>query len=245
MLNKLIDLGFSKVESEELLKISKNIEKDIELLKKGYPIQYLIGYVDFYGNKIIVNQNVLIPRYETELLVDKTIKYIKNMFNEPKVLDLCTGSGAIAISIKKQIKSIVHASDISKEALIVAENNAKENNVEIEFYNDDILTNNYNKYDVIISNPPYVSYEEEIMQTVIDYEPNIALFAKNNGLEFYEKILNQSRKNLNSKYLIAFEIGYKQAKSITEISKKYFPKAKIIVEQDFSGKDRYIFIKSE
>lgn len=199
MLNKLTELGYSKVECEELLKVSKNIEEDIKLLKQGYPIQYLIGYIDFYGYKINVNKNVLIPRYETELLVEKTIKYIKEMFDKPYILDLCTGSGAIAIALKKQINSKIDASDISAKALETAKSNALENNVEINFYKKDLLIDNNNKYDVIISNPPYVSYEEEIMQTVLNYEPHIALFAKNDGLEFYNKILKQSKNNLKSK----------------------------------------------
>lgn len=245
MLNKLMDLGYSKIESEELLKVSKNIEEDIELLKKNYPIQYLIGYVDFYGYKINVNKNVLIPRYETELLVEKTIKYIKKMFDNPYILDLCTGSGAIAIALKKQIKSKIDATDISNEALETAKLNALENKVEINFYKKDLLLDNNNKYDVIISNPPYISYEEEIMKTVYNYEPHIALFANNKGLEFYIKILKQSRKNLKNKFLISFEIGYTQAKDIIEIIKKYYPYAIITIEQDLSGKDRYIFIKSE
>ena len=107
MLDKLTKLGFSSTESKELIKVSNDIEKDYELLKKGYPIQYLIGYVNFYGYKIYVNKNVLIPRFETELLVEKLLKYAKELFKNPKVLDLCTGSGAIAIAVKKIINCTI------------------------------------------------------------------------------------------------------------------------------------------
>lgn len=103
MLNKIIELGISKREAEELIKVSKNIKQDYIKLKNNYPIQYLIGYVNFYGNKIYVNDSVLIPRYETEYLVEKTIKLCKNKFDyKINVLDLCTGSGAIGISLKKK-----------------------------------------------------------------------------------------------------------------------------------------------
>jgi len=102
VINKIVNLGISKIEAEELVKVSRNIEKDYKKLLDNYPIQYLIGYVNFYGNKILVDENVLIPRYETEYLVEKTINYSKKIFkNKINVLDLCTGSGAIAITLYK------------------------------------------------------------------------------------------------------------------------------------------------
>ena len=128
MLNKIIELGISKREAEELIKVSKNIKQDYTKLKNNYPIQYLIGYVNFYGNKIYVNDSVLIPRYETEYLVEKTIKLCKNKFDyKINVLDLCTGSGAIGISLKKEINCNVTMSDISKSALSVSKKNIIEN----------------------------------------------------------------------------------------------------------------------
>ncbi len=244
MLNKIIELGISKREALELLKVSNDIESDYEKLKKGYPIQYLIGYVDFYGNKIKVNESVLIPRYETELLVDKTINYAKKIFNkEINILDIGTGSGAIAISLINNINCKIDACDISEDALNVAKLNS--NSKKINFIKSNLFENIHNKYDVIISNPPYISYDEVIMDSVKKYEPHEALFADNNGLYFYERILEESNKYLNKKYIIAFEIGWMQGEKILKIAKKYFQSAKITVEKDYSDKDRYIFIINE
>ena len=247
MKDKLLKLGISETEIDELLKVSENIESDYNKLLKKYPIQYLIGYVNFYGYKLYVNENVLIPRYETELLVEKTIKYVKKIFNNQKIniLDLGTGSGAIAITLKKELNANVTAIDISKEALKTAQKNSNENNVIINFINNNMLEGIDEKFDLIISNPPYISYDEEIMDTVKLYEPHLALYAENKGLYYYEEILKRISNNLNSKYLIAFEIGYKQANEIKQLVKLYLPKSIISIEKDYSGKDRYIFIKSE
>lgn len=246
MLNKIINLGISKREALELIKVSKNIEKDYNLLKEGYPIQYLIGYVDFYGYKINVDKNVLIPRYETELLVDKTINLIKKKFtNKIDILDIGTGSGAISIVLSKNINSNVTACDISEKALNMAENNARLNNVNINFIESDLFSNVDSKFDVIISNPPYISYDEEIMESVKKYEPNLALFANNNGLEFYDKILSNITNYLKKNFIIAFEIGYTQANDISNLANKYLKNINLTVEKDFSGRDRYIFITNE
>ena len=244
MLNDIISLGISKREAEELIRVSKDIDKDYALLKEGFPIQYLIGYVNFYGNKITVNKNVLIPRYETELLVEKTLIYINEMFDKPKILDIGTGSGAIAISIRKNINCEMYASDISKEALEVAKENSTINETEINLINSDIFSNISEKYDVIISNPPYISRDEEIMECVRKHEPNIALYAEDDGIEFYRNILKESKEYLKNKFLISFEIGCTQAARISNIAHDIYPDAKILVEKDYSQKDRYIFIKN-
>ena len=132
-------------------------------LKKGEPVQYIVGNVDFYGNKINVNKNVLIPRFETEELVEKTINYIKKYFGKKiDIVDLGAGSGCIAITLKKEIDCNMDAVDISSDALSVARENAKINNVDINFYEGDMLKPLNKKYDVIISNPPYISYNEEM-----------------------------------------------------------------------------------
>ena len=222
---------------------SSKLEEGLQELKKGIPVQYIVGNVNFYGNIIKVNKNVLIPRFETELLVEKTAKYIKNNFNkEVKILDIGTGSGAIAISLKKLLNAQIDAVDISSEALKIAKQNAKTNNVEINFYKSDIYSKVKDKYDVIVSNPPYISYDEKIEDVVKNNEPSIALFAKNNGLEFYQKIIKEAKKYINNKALIAFEIGRFQAKEISKIAKENFDNPKISIEKDFTGKDRYIFI---
>lgn len=246
MINDIIKLGYSQTEAQELIKVSNNIDKDIEKLKEKYPIQYLIGYVNFYGYRINVNESVLIPRYETEFLVEKTIKYINKYFDKKvKILDIGTGSGAISIALAKNINSNIDAVDISLEALSLAKNNSKENETNINFFQSDIFSNVKNKYDVIISNPPYISKNEKIMDSVYKYEPHLALFAKDNGLYFYNEIISKSKEYLNDKFIIAFEIGYLQGNDIINITKKYYNDKKIILEKDLSGKDRYIFIISE
>ena len=247
MKEKIINLGYSSLEVDELIKVSKNIEKDYNKLKNDYPIQYLIGYVNFYGYKINVNDSVLIPRYETEYLVEKTINYINNIFGNKKIniLDLGCGSGAISIILSKKTNSNVFGIDISEKALKVAKNNAKENNTNIKFIKNDMLDNISDKYDVIISNPPYISEEENIMDRVKLYEPNIALYAPNNGLYYYEKILSNIKNNLKEKYLIAFEIGITQSSEISKMIKKYLPNSKYYIEKDLTNRDRYIFITSE
>ena len=248
MKDKIISLGFSSVEAEELIKVSKNINSDYEKLLTKSPIQYLIGYVNFYGYKIYVNDKVLIPRYETEYLVEKTIKYINKIYkktNNLQILDLCTGSGCIAISISKELNINIDASDISEDAIDIAKKSNNENNANVNFIKSDLFNDISKKYDVIISNPPYISYNEEVMESVKKYEPNIALYADNNGLFFYEEIIKNIKTHLNNKFLIAFEIGYLQANKIKKIIKQNLDNVKIIVEQDLSKKDRYIFIISE
>ncbi len=221
-----------------------NINDAIKRLNNGEAIQYIIGSVNFYGNEIKVNKNVLIPRFETEELIENTLSYINKYFDTPKILDIGTGSGCIAITLKKELpNSIVHALDISDEALGVARENAKENNTDITFFKSNMLDNIKDKYDVIISNPPYIDYNDnEIMDIVKNNEPHIALFAEDNGLYYYKEILKNCSKNLNKKSIIAFEIGYKQASDIKEITLKYFPNSKIIVKQDLQKKDRFIII---
>ena len=243
MKNKIIDLGFSSREVDELIKVSKNLEEDYEKLKQKYPIQYLIGYVNFYGYKIDVDENVLIPRYETELLVDKTINYIKKYFNNKiNILDIGTGSGAISVALKKNINCNITGVDISKNALEVAKKNAKSNDVDINFVESDIFSNVEGKYDVIISNPPYISRNEEVMDSVEKYEPHLALYAENDGLYFYQNILENAKKYLNDKFIIAFEIGYWQGNIIKEYALKYFSDSTILIEKDYTDRDRFIFI---
>lgn len=218
---------------------------DIEKLKQGIPVQYIIGNVDFYKSNFIVNENTLIPRFETEELVDRTIKYARKFNHKIKILDIGTGTGCIAISLKKELNASVTASDISKKALEVARKNAILNKVDINFILSDVFSNIKDKYHIIISNPPYIAYDEEIMDIVKNNEPHLALFASDNGLYFYKKILDEVSNYLEDEYLIAFEIGYKQGESIKEYAMKSLPKAKVWVEKDLSDKDRYIFITNK
>ena len=235
------------MKEEEYLKkyLDKDkLEEGLEQLKRGIPVQYIVGNIDFYGNTINVNKNVLIPRFETELLVDKTIKYIKTNFkHHVDILDIATGSGCIAITLKKEIDSTVDASDISESALKVAQENALNNKVDINFINSDMLTNITKKYDIIISNPPYLTKEDDIMDIVKNNEPEIALYAKDNGLYYYDVILKNIKNNLKDKYFIAFEIGYTQGEAIKNIALKYLDNINVKIEKDYSNKDRFVFIE--
>ena len=230
------------------LKLLKEIYEDnldyaLNKLKEHYPIQYLIGYVDFYNTKINVNENVLIPRFETELLVEKAIKFLKTK-NYHNLLDICTGSGCIAIALKKNLNIKIDALDISNEALKIAKINATQNNTSLNFFKLDILTEIPNqKYDCLISNPPYVTDMEKVSPET-KYEPQIALYANNKGLAFYERILSIAPNILNENGSIIFEIGATQALAIKEIALTYFPKAIINVYQDYNQLDRFMFIET-
>ncbi len=172
----------------------------------------------------------------------KTYNYIIDYFDKDvKIVDLATGSGCIAVTLKKLLKnSLVDAVDISKEALDVARGNAL--NLDIKFYLGNMLEPLNQKYDVIISNPPYLTKEDDIMDIVVKNEPHLALFAKDNGLYYYKEILKKASSYLNKRSLIAFEIGENQALDITLLIKKYLPNATYKVEKDMQNKDRFIFI---
>ncbi len=217
-----------------------NIDDAIKRLNAGEPVQYIVGNVDFYGNIFEVNKNVLIPRFETEQLVSMVYEKIKN--KNLKIVDLGTGSGCIAITLSKLLKCKVDAVDISKEALELAKNNAINNKADVNFYLGDMLEPLTGRYDVIISNPPYIAYDEDIMEIVKNNEPHLALYADNNGLACYEKILSTCSDYLNDKALIAFEIGQTQADSITALAHKYLD-CTVEVAKDLNGLDRFIIIE--
>lgn len=220
--------------------LKTDLEEGIKKLNEGIPVQYIVGNVDFCGNIIDVNENVLIPRFETEELVDRTIKRLKNKTN-PKIVDLGTGSGCIAITLAKSLNTTIDAVDISPKALEVAKNNALKNNVSINFYLGNMLEPLSNKYDCIISNPPYIAYDEEVMDIVKNNEPHIALYAENNGLQYYEQILFNCKNYLNDKALIAFEIGETQGEQIKQLAHKYLD-CDVAIEKDLQEKDRFVFI---
>ena len=224
----------------------KGLDTALKELESGIPVQYIVGNTNFYGYDFKVNRNTLIPRFETELLVEKTYNYIKKYFNKDniKILDIGTGSGCIAITLNKLLNNCdITGLDISSEALEVAKENNIINNTNVKFIESDIFSNVSDKYDVIISNPPYISYDDiEVMDIVKNNEPHLALYAKDNGLYFYDKIIKDSSKYLNDKFIMAFEIGYKQGKDITKIVNKYYKDINMSVEKDYSGRDRFVFI---
>ena len=220
--------------------------KEVEALKNNKPLQYVLGYTNFYGNKLIVNENVLIPRFETEELVENTLKYIDKYFNQSlDIIDLGCGSGAIGLTLKQnitKIKTNITLLDISEEALKVAKENAKNLNLDVNFIKNDMLENRKEKYDIVISNPPYISEEEEIEPIVRENEPHLALYAKEKGLYFYRKILSNISKNLKNQFLIAFEIGCTQKEEIIKIANTYLNNIQIICQKDLQNRDRMLFI---
>lgn len=224
-----------------------NLNEAIKRLERGEPVQYIVGDVNFYGNLIKVNKNVLIPRRETEELVEKFITRIKPFSQQNlKIIDIGTGSGCIPITLKKHFPNFeIDAIDISKPALAVAKENALLNNVKINFYQSDLFANVKTKYNCIISNPPYIKENEEIMEIVKNNEPHLALYAKENGLYFYKKILEKAKNYLTEKFFIAFEIGETQGQEIIALAKNYFPTAQIVLEKDLQHFDRFIFIYTE
>lgn len=219
-----------------------DINEAIKKLEQGIPVQYIVGNVDFYGYTFKVNPNVLIPRFETEELVSRTIKYIKKYFNKPDIVDIGCGSGCISVTLSKELNVQVDATDISSEALEIAKENSKMNNANVQFFQGNMLEPLQKKYDVIISNPPYIAYDEEIEEIVKNNEPHIALYAPNDGLFYYEEILKNSNKYLNKRSMIAFEIGYTQGKKIKSLTYKYLPNSKVVIEKDLSSRDRFVFI---
>ncbi|WP_301421120.1 peptide chain release factor N(5)-glutamine methyltransferase [Mammaliicoccus lentus] len=215
-----------------------------ERMYLGEPVQYIVGFAEFYGRKFIVNNDVLIPRPETEELVLQTLNTINQ--HEQTVCDIGTGTGAIAISLKKERANLnVIATDISDGALKVAKENARLHQAEIEFLQGDVLKpliNNGIKVDVLLSNPPYISYEEkvEMSETVLEYEPHLALFTQNNGLAIYERILNDLDKVMKKDGLVIFEIGHLQGEILKSYIHAHYKVKNLAIIKDINQKNRMI-----
>ena len=236
LLNHLNDIV-----SDEKIEIYK---REIDALEKGIPIQYVLGTVNFFGNIFDIDKRVLIPRFETEELVEQTINYIQKYFTNPvDIADLGCGSGVIGLTLEKKIPTTtVDLIDISEEALKVTHKNCEKLSSKANIIHNDFLDNIEKKYDIIISNPPYIKTNEEIEDIVKENEPEIALYAGDDGLDCYKKILKDIKKNMKEKCLIAFEIGYDQKNDIINLANKYLDNIKIECKKDLSGKDRMIFI---
>lgn len=237
-------MKINELDKKELIKLNKWNKLTMSLLEKDYPVQYIIGYVDFYGLKINVNEFTLIPRYETEYLIELTLKELKKMnLANPKILDLCTGSGAIGLTLKSLLPSSeVTLSDISKDALMVANKNKNELNLDVNIIESDLFKNIQGKFDIIISNPPYVMTNETLPKDVL-YEPHLALYSGPKGIDHIEEIFKNIKSHLNNKYLIALEINEKSESDITNLIKTYFDKnINYKFMKDLAGKTRYLFI---
>ncbi len=222
-------------------------KKEVDALQEGTPIQYAIGHVNFFGKKFYVNKNVLIPRFETEELVEKTLDYVKQIWEEApslQVLDLGCGSGVIGLTLKDKMPTLaVTLLDISKEALEVAKKNKEALGLSVRLVQGDMLENlGDEKYDVLISNPPYLKEDEEIEDIVKKNEPHIALYGGKDGLYYYRKILEKAKEHLNDSFLIAFEIGCNQKDAITQLAQTYLEGIQIECLKDLQGRERMLFI---
>ncbi|MDU2648168.1 peptide chain release factor N(5)-glutamine methyltransferase [Anaerococcus vaginalis] len=223
--------------------LDKNIEEEIlkiqDKINKGYPLQYAIGKWNFYGLDLLVDKRALIPRYETEILVDLIIN---DNSNNKKILDIGTGSGAISLALSKNLKdSKIIGVDISKNAIDLAnENKIKLNINNVEFKESDIFSNIDEKFDIIVSNPPYINKEDfEKLDNKLYYEPQNALYGGEDGLYFYKKIIKNAKNFLNKNGKIYLEIGYNQKDSISDLLEEYGYK-QIKSYKDFNDFDRII-----
>lgn len=219
--------------------INKNINEDT-------PLSHLVGFDYFYDRKFKVTKDVLSPRMETEELIYKVLEYIKKSKKDSfRILDLCTGSGIIAITLKKEIVekyTEIVASDISEKALSIAIENAN-NNANITFIKSDLFDNISGKFDLIISNPPYISYKDKITikDSVLNYDPHLALFAEEDGIYFYRKIIENANQYLENDGTIFLEIGYDQKEKILELGKSN--NFITTVYKDINGKDRIAYLE--
>ena len=221
--------------------IYKDFIEKIKRLKNNEPIQYVINKQEFMGIELYVNNDVLIPQPDTEILVEEIISLTKNKTKNLKILDLCTGSGAIVISLGKILKKCeLFASDISPKALNIAQQNSIKNNTQIVFIESNLFENISEQFDIIVSNPPYI--ETETINTLskeVRYEPLIALDGGKDGLEFYRKIITNAKKYLKENGYLALEIGYNQREKVEKIliNNKY---KNIYSKKDLSGNDRIV-----
>ncbi|MDO4198103.1 MAG: peptide chain release factor N(5)-glutamine methyltransferase [Erysipelotrichaceae bacterium] len=242
-INLYMDMD-KEVNEDIFIKFNEGIER----LMNNEPMNYVLGYSYFYGYKMIVNKDVLIPRPETEELVGLILSQYDTYYKGQSA-DLCdvgTGSGAIGIALKKEEDNLnVYASDISKEALEVAKRNCINNECSITYLLgsmlDPYIENNI-KVDILVSNPPYIKTTEDVDPSVYDFEPHVALFGGEDGLRFYREIFEKAPLILNDKAMMFFEMGYDQKERLSALAKSYFPMADVEVFKDINGKDRMLMI---
>ena len=242
------------MEMEE--KINPAVQTDyleaVHEMEKGKPLSYVLGYENFYGYDFTVNENVLIPRPETEELVGLVLTLSDENFEDRdhiSVFDVATGSGAIGVTLSlEEPKMDVIASDISRGALEVAFQNNRKLNGHAAFIQGEMLEpfiDRKLKCDILVCNPPYIPSEEEMEASVVDFEPHVALFGGKDGLKFYRSVLKNAHKVLKKNSIMAFEMGYDQAERLSALVREYFPEAEIQVHQDMSGKDRMLSVRIE
>ncbi|KGX87260.1 peptide chain release factor N(5)-glutamine methyltransferase [Pontibacillus marinus] len=234
----------SELPEETWSQFQKDIEKHAET---GVPVQHLIGSEEFFGRTFNVNNHVLIPRPETEELVLGVINRLRQKERPLRGVDIGTGSGIIAITLALEIEGLsTHATDLSIDALNVARENARQLDADVHFSRGDFLESlmeHNEKMDLIVSNPPYIpERDRESLEDVVEkYDPDMALFADDNGLAAYKKIMKQVPQVANEGALLAFEIGHDQGEAVSNIIKDTYPQSEPQVEKDINGKDRMIF----
>ena len=254
----IIDFALKEVNGFDYLQLTKQFDDEIKdyalfmsamkRYQNGEMIEYVFGKTYFLSHPFTINKNVLIPRQETEQLVLSTVDVIKQMFgdNPITIADVCTGSGAIGISIAKVLpQNTYFLTDISKEALCVAKTNASSllENVNIKCLEGDMLEPLRGKYiDVLVCNPPYISNADSIEKRTWEQEPHLALLA-DPCTYFYEKVLRVYQNVMNEICLLAFEIGEDMVDMLTDLVKKYCPSSNYYFEKDLYGKTRFLFIK--
>ena len=237
--NNLSEQISKEIEDKYFSLIEKHIKEDV-------PLSHLVGFEYFYDRKYKVTKDVLSPRMETEELIYKVIEYVKaSNKNKFKILDLCTGSGIIAITLKKELEKVsvdVIASDISEEALEIAKENSQSHDATIKFIKSDIFNHINDRFDIIVSNPPYIDRKDEVtmQDNVLKYDPHLALFAEEEGMYFYRKIIEQANDYLNENGVMFFEIGYDQKDKIIKLADMNGYSAEVY--KDINGRDRMAFL---
>ncbi|WP_042351063.1 peptide chain release factor N(5)-glutamine methyltransferase [Bacillus massiliigorillae] len=232
--------------------VYQRFEESVHKHAEGVPVQYMLGYEEFYGREFSVNQDVLIPRPETEELIYHALRKMPTLFKDKKdisLVDVGTGSGIIAITMKlEQPQLDVTATDLMPGPLAMAKQNADTLQAEVAFVSGDLLQpfiQEGKKFDMVLSNPPYIpeSDAESMSNVVTEHEPHTALFAGVDGLDLYRRFAEELPLVLNTPGLVGFEVGAGQGKSVSSLMHEAFPNATVTIENDINGKDRMVFVE--
>lgn len=239
---------YANLNEEVPSSLQQEFESGMARILKQEPMAHVLGYSWFYGYKFIVDPSVLIPRFETEELCANVLAEYDRYFHGQKVnaVDIGCGSGAIAIAVSKEESNItMWASDISHDALQTAKQNALNNDANVTFLEGDMckpFIENDVKFDILISNPPYIPQDEKMEKSVVDFEPHVALFGGNDGLKFYRSIFEDCDKLLKDKAFMAFEMGWDQRERMSKLVEEMLPHYRYEIRKDINGKDRMLFV---